>query len=146
MPKKKLKQILGKYTELLDDRLVVEPQAAIRLKPKRDLTSNQREKIHKRVEANRGCWDSFKREWVIPNFIAPIRLPKEADRRLHIRDKTLRNLLFLINFFRGTVPANWHDIQESLHLFRPKRRKYSKSTCRDYLGALLALSLESAQA
>jgi hypothetical protein len=147
MPKKKLKQILEKYAELLDDRLVVEPQAVIRLKPKRDLTSNEREKIHERVEVNRGCYDHFKKEWILPNLIAPIRLPAQDSKpnRLYVRDKTLRNLLFLEGIFRGKQIKLWTDIRDALKSFRPERVPYSKATCRDYLAALKALQPESAQ-
>ena len=141
---KTLKEILGPQFDLLDYELVVEPQRVIHLKPKRPLTNTQWQTIDRKIVRNRGCWDQLGKEWMLPDFIDSRNLSsaskKRTSSRLYIRDKTLQNLLFLQEDFRGKRIESWRDIQEALSNFRPERRKYSKSTCRDYLGALLALA------
>lgn len=151
---KKLKEIFRRNAELLDYEWGIEPQVVIHLKLKRllkDLKDPQWIAIDRKVQANGGCWDSMLKEWMLPNFVSPINLPalKEKQRsRLYIHDKTLHNLLDLRGVFRGRRIESWRDIQKALDFFRPNRPqgKFSKSACRDYLGALRALQPEPAQA
>lgn len=145
---KTLKNILGRYRDLLDYKRVVKPQLVIYLKPKPSLKETQWKAITRKIDANHGCWDPVGKQWILPNITNPMNLPpskKKPSSRLYIHDKVLLNLLFLRDVFKDNRIESWKDIKEALSVFRPERREYSKSTCRDYLGALLALQPRSAQ-
>jgi hypothetical protein len=131
--------------------LVVESQAVIKLSLEGVGTFEWKE-ITKRVEDAGGCWEQSEKVWKIPCFISKLNLPAPTESlnscRLHVRPKTLQNLIFLHDTFGESPPTSWKDIQAALSCFKPKRNdkanEYSKAECRDYLGALLALKLSRA--
>lgn len=142
--RRKLADLFGRFAEDLIPSLVVEQQAIIKLTPARIFEASEWNKITEIVEAKEGCWEHNEKVWKLPRFRSRMNLPASSEKpRLHVRPTTLQNLLFLHEAFRGKPPGSWRDIQEALQSFRPKkskrRNKYSKATCRDYLGALLAL-------
>jgi hypothetical protein len=143
--RKKLEERFGSLAKDLDTNLVVEPQAIIRLTPAREFEDSDWRYIT--VEANGGCWENAENVWKLPRFMSRINLPSQhlgsRSERLFIRSLTLKNLVFLHDAFKGKMPASWKEVQSALCSLQPKRRGdrkgYSKATCRDYLGALLAL-------
>lgn len=134
---KKLKSI-DKYALTVE--LVAEQQMTIHLKPRGHLKPREWKAITREIEAAGGCYFD-ENEWVVPRFLSRINLPAPKETpRLYIHGKILPNLVFLADVFRGKR-ISWKDIEAALKSFRPERRGYSKSTCRDYLATLLALGL-----
>jgi len=141
---------MGKYADFLTGSFVVEWQGTIHLKPTCKLKDHKWKAITKKVEHNYGCWDHIGKQWILPDFVSPMNIPaskkKPNPSPLHIRNvKTLQNLLFLHDVFKGKRIKSWRVIQKALSSFRPERHKYSRPTCRDYLAALLALQPDSTQ-
>jgi hypothetical protein len=145
--RQKLIALFGSLAKDLNASLAVEPQAIIRLTPARKFEDSDWRYITETVEAKGGCWENAENVWKLPRFMSRINLPSQhlgsRSERLFIRSLALKNLVFLHDAFKGKMPASWKEVQSALCSLQPKRggdrKGYSKATCRDYLGALLAL-------